>query len=192
MPKRLIIGLSGSSAPILGIRLLEVLKQQGGIETHLIMSPTLAKTLVFEAEAWSVDRVKALATFCHDSANLAAPVASGSFQAEGMVIMPCSMKSLAAIAVGFGDNLLTRAADVTLKERRRLVLVPRETPLNLAHLRNMVSVTEMGGIILPPMMAFYHQPKTPMDLVDHTVGKVLDQLKIPHDLFARWKGTNQK
>jgi len=192
MIKRLIIGLSGSSAPLLGIRLLEVLQKAGEIETHLILSATVAKTLAYEAPEYSVERVKALAHRSYDVGELASAVASGSFPADGMIVMPCSMKSLAAIAIGMGDNLLTRAADVTLKERRPLVLVPRETPLNLAHLRNMVSVTEMGGIILPPMMAFYHQPKTVLDLVDHTVGKVLDIFKIPHELFQRWQGPTKK
>ncbi len=185
--KRIVVGISGSSAPYLGIRLLEVLKDIPDLETHLVLSPTVAKTLAFEAPEWSLEKVKELATNVHSVENIAAPIASGSFLTDAMVVMPCSMRSLAAIAMGQGDNLLTRAADVTLKERRPLVIVPRETPLNLAHLRNMVAISEMGGIILPPIFAFYHQPKTIKDLVDHTVGKVLDVLKIEHKVFKRWR-----
>ena len=186
--KRIIIGMSGSSAPILGIRLLEALAKSAEVETHLVLSQAVAKTLTYEAPEWSLEQVRALAYRVYGIEDIAASIASGSFPTEGMVVMPCSMRTLGAIAHGLGDNLLTRAADVTLKERRRLILVPRETPLNLAHLRNMVAVSEMGGVILPPAMAFYHQPKTIDDLVKHTVGKVLDLLKIPHQLFHRWEG----
>ncbi len=186
--KRLIIGISGSSAPLLGIRFLEFLAAQSEIETHLVLSETVAKTLAYEAPEYSVGRLRELARYCYDCNALDAPIASGSFLSDGMVVIPCSMRTLAAIAHAQSDNLLTRAADVILKERRRLVLVPRETPLNLAHLRNMVSVTEMGGVILPPSLAFYHQPKTPDDFINHTVGKVLDVLQIPHHLFKRWEG----
>jgi 4-hydroxy-3-polyprenylbenzoate decarboxylase len=188
MNKRLIIGISGSSAPILGIRLLEELHRQGEIETHLVISPSVKKTLAAEAPEYSIETLHQLADYHYPIDRMDASIASGSFPVHGMVVIPCSMRTLAAVAMGQGDNLLTRAADVTLKERRPLVVVPRETPLNLAHLRNMAAVTEMGGIILPPAMAFYHRPKTPMDLVDHCVGKVLDVLKIPHELFQRWKG----
>lgn len=189
--KRLVIGISGSSSPSLGIRFLEVLKERSDIETHLVMSDSLEKTLAYEAPEWSMEKLRGMATHCYPVKNLAAPIASGSFPADAMVVIPCSMRSLAAIAHGFGDNLLTRAADVTLKERRPLVLVARETPLNLAHLRNMVAVAEMGGVILPPVLAFYHRPQTVRDLVDHTVGKVLDVLKIPHELFRRWQGQDK-
>jgi flavin prenyltransferase len=188
MIKRLVIGISGSSAPILGIRLLEALHHQGEIETHLVISPSVEKTLKAEAPDYTIEKLQSLARHHYPIDRMTAPIASGSFPNDAMVIMPCSMRTLAAVATGQGDNLLTRAADVTLKERRPLVVVPRETPLNLAHLRNMVAVTEMGGIILPPAMAFYHRPATPMDLVDHCVGKVLDVLHIPHQLFQRWKG----
>ena len=185
--KRLIVGLSGSSGPLLGIRLLEVLRKLGGVEIHLVTSGAVEKTLMHEAPGWSLERVRELAHFSYPAQQIDAPIASGSFTTEGMVVMPCSMRSLAAIAHGMGDNLLTRAADVCLKERRPLILAPRETPLNLAHLRNMVSVTEMGGVILPPMMAFYQQPRSIEDLLNHTVGKALDLLKIPHELYQRWK-----
>lgn len=190
--KRLIIGISGSSSPILGIRLLEVLRNNGEVETHLVMSPTVTHTLQHEAPNYSLEFIQGLASFNYDSRDMTAPIASGSFLNEGMVIIPCSMRTLASVAHAQSDNLLTRAADVALKERRPLVLVPRETPLNLAHLRNMVAVSEMGGVILPPCIAFYHRPQTPMDFVDHTVGKVLDVLKISHRLFRRWQDSNDE
>ena len=183
--KRLIVGLTGSSGVIFGVRLLEVLKPIPDIETHLILSKGAELTLRLETEK-SPAEVKALAEVVHNPRNLAASISSGSFPVFGMAVVPCSMKSLAQIALSLGDNLLARAADVSLKERRRLVLVPRETPLHLGHLRHMTAITEMGGVILPPMPAFYHAPKTIMDLVDQTVGKVLDQFEIEHDLFRRW------
>ena len=183
--KRLIVGLTGSSGVIFGVRLLEVLKPILNIETHLILSKGAELTLRLETEKIPAD-VKALADVVHNPRNLAASISSGSFPVFGMAVVPCSMKSLAQIALSLGDNLLARAADVTLKERRKLVLVPRETPLHLGHLRHMTAITEMGGVILPPMPAFYHAPKTIMDLVDQTVGKVLDQFEIQHDLFRRW------
>ena len=183
--KRLIVGLTGSSGVILGVRLLEVLKPIPDIETHLILSKGAELTLRLETER-SPAHVKALAEVVHNPRNLAASISSGSFPVFGMTVIPCSMKSLAQIALSLGDNLLARAADVTLKERRKLVLVPRETPLHLGHLRHMTAIVEMGGVILPPMPAFYHAPKTIMDLVDQTVGKVLDQFEIEHDLFRRW------
>jgi flavin prenyltransferase len=183
--KRLIVGLTGSSGVIFGVRLLEVLKPIPNIETHLILSKGAELTLRLETEKIPAD-VKALADVVHNPRNLAASISSGSFPVFGMAVIPCSMKSLAQIALSLGDNLLARAADVSLKERRKLVLVPRETPLHLGHLRHMTAITEMGGVILPPMPAFYHAPKTIMDLVDQTVGKVLDQFEIEHDLFRRW------
>ena len=185
--KKLIVGLSGSSGVIYGIRLLEVLRGIPEVESHLILSKGAEVTLRLETP-YSVDEVKSLADVSYDPGNLAAAVSSGSFRVSGMVVMPCSMKSLAQIALSLNDNLLTRAADVTLKERRKLVLVPRETPLHLGHLRHMTAVTEMGGVILPPAPSFYHAPKTIMDLVDQTVGKVLDQFGIEHRLFQRWGG----
>lgn len=188
MKKRIVVGMSGSSAPILGIRLLEYLATDSNVETHLVISPSISQTLAYETTGFNLEKLKKLTDFFYESHQIAAPIASGSFLSAGMIVIPCSMRSLAAIATGQGDNLLTRAADVTLKERRRLILVTRETPLNLAHLRNMVAVTEMGGIILPPSMAFYHQPQTPLDLVDHIVGKVLDLFQIDHQLFKRWEG----
>ena len=172
--KRIIIGISGASGVIYGVRLLEVLAGVADVETHLILSTGAAVTLALETDKTPAD--------------LAAAVSSGSFGADGMVVAPCSMKSLAQIALSLNDNLLTRAADVTLKERRRLVVVPRETPLHLGHLRHMAALAEMGAVILPPMPSFYHAPRTIMDVVDQTVGKILDQFAVPHELFRRWGG----
>ena len=183
--KRLIVGLSGSSGVIYGVRLLEVLKPNPEIETHLVVSKGAEMTLRYETDR-DLTAIKGLADVVHEPGNLAASISSGSFRVMGMVVVPCSMKSLAQIALSLGDNLLARAADVTLKERRKLVIVPRETPLHLGHLRHMAAIAEMGGIILPPAPSFYHRPKTIMDMVDQTVGKVLDQFDIEHELFQRW------
>jgi 4-hydroxy-3-polyprenylbenzoate decarboxylase len=185
--KRLIVGLSGASGVIYGIRLLEVLKGIPDVETHLIVSKGAEVTLRLETQTSLAD-LKALAHVVHEHGNLAAPISSGSFRVMGMVVIPCSMKSMAQIALSLGDNLLSRAADVTLKERRKLVLVPRESPLHLGHLRHMTAVTEMGAVLLPPAPSFYHGPTNIMDLVDQTLGKVLDQFEIEHQLFRRWGG----
>jgi flavin prenyltransferase len=185
--KRLVVGLTGASGVVYGIRLLEALQDISDVETHLIVSKGAELTLRFETER-TLEEVKALADVVYDPEQLAASLASGSFRVTGMVVIPCSMKSLAQIALSLGDNLLTRAADVTLKERRKLVVVPRETPLHLGHLRHMTAVAAMGGVILPPVPSFYHGPLTIMDVVDQTVGKVLDQFDIEHDLFRRWGG----
>lgn len=185
--KRLLVGITGASGVLYGIRLLEVLRPMAEVETHLILSRGAAVTLPFETDHTAAT-VTALADVVHAPDNLAAAVASGSFPMHGMAVVPCSMKTLAQIALSLGDNLLVRAADVTLKERRRLVLVPRETPLHLGHLRHMTAVTEMGGIILPPAPSFYHGPRTILDIVDQTVGKLLDLFDIPHALFRRWSG----
>jgi 4-hydroxy-3-polyprenylbenzoate decarboxylase/2,5-furandicarboxylate decarboxylase 2 len=186
--KRLIVGITGASGSIYGVRLLQVMRAAAGWETELVISPSALVTMAQEID---LDRaqVEALATRVHNVRDIGASIASGSFQSEGMVVAPCSMKTLAAIAHSFSDNLLTRAADVVLKERRRLVLLPRETPLNLAHLRNMVAVTEMGAIVCPPVPAFYHRPSTVEALVDHTVGRVLDLVGVEHSgLLERWQG----
>ncbi|MCC7519782.1 MAG: UbiX family flavin prenyltransferase [Verrucomicrobiae bacterium] len=185
--RRFVVGISGSSAPIYGVRLLEVLRAIPGVETHLVLTRAAETTLRLELSEWTPDRVRALAHASYDPEDLAAPISSGSFLTLGMAVAPCSMKTLAGIATGAGGDLLSRAADVTLKERRRLVLVPRETPLHLGHLRNMTAVTEAGGVILPPIPAFYHQPKGVEDLVDHTVGKLLDLFGLAHTLFRRWR-----
>jgi flavin prenyltransferase len=181
---RIVVGLAGSSSPIYGIRTLEALKQ-AGVETHLVVSDGARQTIPLETRT-TVEQVQSLASVVYDNHNLAASISSGSFPTDGMIVAPCSMKTLAAIAYSFSQDLLVRAADVTLKERRKLVLVPRETPLHLGHLRNMVRATELGAVILPPMPAFYHAPKTVDDLINQTVGKVLDQFHIEHNLFRRW------
>ena len=182
---RIVVGLAGSSAPIYGIRTLQALKE-AGVETHLVVSDGAKRTIPLETH-WTVEKIESLATVVYPNHELAASISSGSFQTDGMIIAPCSMKTLAGIAYSYSQDLLVRAADVTLKERRKLVLVPRETPLHLGHLRNMVLATEMGAVILPPVPAFYHQPKTVEDLIDQTVGKILDQFHIEHTLFRRWR-----
>ena len=171
--KRLIIGITGATGSIYGVALLKALKALPGWESHLVLSDAGVLNVWHELRMKRKD-VEALATSAYHPKDIAATIASGSFRTEGMVIAPCSMKTLAAVAHAHADDLVSRAADVVLKERRRLVLVPRETPLNLAHLRNMVSVTEMGAIVMPPMPAFYALPKTIDDLVEHTVGRILD------------------
>jgi 4-hydroxy-3-polyprenylbenzoate decarboxylase len=189
---RLIVGISGASGVIYGIRLLEILKTVQEVETHLVVSPAARQTIVLETD-YQVKDVEALADRVYRFNHLAAPISSGSFKVNGMVVIPCSMKTLSGIALSFNDNLLLRAADVTLKERRRLVLVPRETPLHLGHLRLLVQAAEIGAIILPPMPAFYHRPQTLDDIINQTVNRVLDMLNIelPEDLFQRWAGPGQ-
>jgi polyprenyl P-hydroxybenzoate/phenylacrylic acid decarboxylase-like protein len=185
---RLIIAITGASGSVYGVRMLEHLRASGACETHLVMSSSGALTASQELSMKRAD-IEALADVVHNVKDIGATIASGSFQSEGMVIAPCSMKTLASIAHGFADNLVSRAADVMLKERRKLVLLARETPLNLAHLRNMTAVTEMGGIVFPPVPAFYTLPQSVDDIVDHTVGRVLDLFSIPHaSLVKRWEG----
>ncbi len=188
-PRRLVVGMSGSGAPQVGIALLDVLRHHQDIETHLVISEGARRSIQLEADIHP-DRVRELADASYDPRDLAAPISSGSFCTEGMVVVPCSMRTLSAIATGNSADLLTRAADVTLKERRPLVLVTREAPLNLIHIRNMETVTLAGATVLPPVLAFYHRPQTIDDLVAHVVGKVLDQFGVPHKLFDRW-GTAQ-
>jgi len=187
IPRRIIVAISGASGAIYGVRLLQALRMAPGIQTHLVVSDAGWRNVAQE-HGLSRAQVEALAHAVHDVRNVGATIASGSFQCSGMVIAPCSMRTLAAVAHGLADNLLTRAADVVLKERRRLVLMVRESPLHLVHLRNMVSVTEMGAIVCPPMPAFYLRPQTVADVVDASVARVLDLLDVPHDLAARWQG----
>jgi polyprenyl P-hydroxybenzoate/phenylacrylic acid decarboxylase-like protein len=182
--KPLIVAMTGATGAIYGIRLLQVLREKS-VEVHLVISPWAKKTISMETD-YSPDEIKKLPTKCYPVDDLSAPISSGSFPVEGMVIAPCSMKTLAAIAHGMSTNLIVRAADVMLKEKKKLILLPRESPLNLIHLRNMTSAAEAGAIILPPLPAFYFQPKSIADLVDHTVGKVLDLLGMEHHLFPRW------
>jgi polyprenyl P-hydroxybenzoate/phenylacrylic acid decarboxylase-like protein len=185
--KRLIVAMTGATGSIYGVRILETLRRLGGWETHLIVSDAGVLNAWQEYELNRRDLHK-LADVTYNVRDVGAAIASGSFITAGMVVAPCSMKTLAAVAHGFSDNLISRAADVILKERRRLVLITREAPLNLAHLRNMVAVTEMGGVIFPPVPAFYSHAKSIDDLVNHTVGRVLDLFGVEHENIARWQG----
>ena len=187
--KRLIVGISGASGAIYGVRLLQVLRDVTDVETHLVMSAAARQTLALETDL-SVRDVQALANVNHDTRDIAASISSGSFQTAGMVILPCSIKTLSGIVHSYTDGLLTRAADVVLKERRPLVLCVRETPLHLGHLRLMVQAAELGAVIMPPMPAFYHRPQTLDDVINQTVNRVLDQfdISLPQDLFTRWQG----
>lgn len=185
--RRIIVAISGASGAVYGARLLQVLRGLPGIETHLVVSDAGWRNLQHEL-GMERPAAQALAHQVHDVNNVGAAIASGSFQCHAMVVAPCSMRTLAAIAHGLADNLLTRAADVMLKERRRLVLMVRETPLHLAHLRNMVAVTEMGGIVCPPLPAFYLRPQTVEDVVNHSVARVLDLIDVDHQLAPRWHG----
>ncbi|UVK42028.1 UbiX family flavin prenyltransferase [Mesorhizobium sp. AR07] len=186
-PRRMIVGISGASGVIYGKRILEVLRDLD-IETHLIMSRAACITLSAESDFTKQD-LEALATTVHSNKDIGAVCSSGSYKTLGMIVAPCSVKTLAEIATGTTDNLLSRAADVVLKERRRLVLMLRETPLHLGHIRNMAQVTEIGGIIYPPVPAFYAKPKSLADMVDHTVGRVLDLFDLDPGIVRRWQGT---
>ncbi len=183
----LIVGISGASGVIYGIRLLEFLKGKRDIETHLIITDAGTANITYET-GWNIKDICSLAHSVYDVNDMSARLASGSFRNDGMIIAPCSVKTLSAVANSYTDNLLVRAADVTLKERRRLILMVRETPFHLGHIRNMERVTEMGGIVLPPVPAFYHKPKTIDDIINHTVGKILDIFEIQHLLYSRWDG----
>ena len=186
-PRRLIVAMTGASGSVYGIRILERLRQLGGWETHLVVSEA---GVLNAFQEYGMDRkaLHKLADVTHNVRDIGATIASGSFITAGMVIAPCSMKTLAGVAHAFADNLITRAADVILKERRRLVLITRETPLNLAHIRNMEMVTLMGGVIFPPVPAFYSGGKTVDDLVNHSVGRVLDLFDVEHNSIPRWAG----
>ena len=187
--KRLIVGLSGASGAIYGVRLLQVLRNVADVETHLAMSQAARQTLSLETDLTLRD-VQALADVVHDARDIAASISSGSFKTAGMVILPCSIKTLSGIVNSYTDTLVTRAADVVLKERRPLVLCVRETPLHLGHLRLMTQAAELGAVIMPPVPAFYHRPQTLDDVINQTVNRVLDQFDIdlPEDLFTRWQG----
>ena len=185
--KRLIVAMTGATGSIYGLRILETLRAAGGWETHLIVSDA-GMLNAFQEYRLARKDIQKLADVVHNVRDVGASVASGSFITEGMVIAPCSMKTLSGVAHAFSDNLITRAADVVLKERRRLVLITREAPLNLAHLRNMVAVTEMGGIVFPPVPAFYSKARTIDDIVNHTVGRVLDLFGLQHETIRRWQG----
>jgi len=186
MGKTLIVGISGSSGSILGIKLLEFL-WSANFETHLIISSPAESIIPYETE-YEIADVKKLATKVYDNQDFFTPVASGSFKTDAMIIIPCSMKTLAGIASGYSDNLMLRAADVCLKERRKLVLVTRETPLSLIHIKNMERVTQAGAVVVPPMLSFYSKPKTIDDMINYNLGKVLDVLGIENKLYERWTG----
>lgn len=187
MSTPLIIAITGATGTIFGIRLLEVLASIKQYETHLLLSPAGALTAQHETD-YDKSSIEELADVVHRHKDIAASISSGSFTTAGMVIAPCSMNTLGAIAAGLDNNLISRAASVTLKERRKLVLLPRETPLHLVHLRNMITVTEMGGIIAPPTPAFYNAPGSITEMVDQTVGRTLDYLGISSELVTRWQG----
>ncbi|NMG27908.1 MULTISPECIES: UbiX family flavin prenyltransferase [Aromatoleum] len=187
---RIVVGISGASGAIYGIRILEALKQIG-VETDLVMSDSAKRTIVYETD-YSINDVKRLASCVHDNNDVGASIASGSFKHAGMIIAPCSIKTLSAVANCFNTNLLIRAADVTLKERRKLVLMLRETPLHLGHLRLMTQATETGAVLVPPLPAFYHRPKTIDDIINQSVTKVLDQFDLDVDLFGRWTGNEER
>lgn len=189
MMQRIIIGLTGASGAIYGIRLLEVLRSVAEVETHLIVSAAAKQTIALET-SYRLRNVLAMADVIYEDRDIAAAISSGSFITSGMIIMPCSIKTLSGIANSYNDTLIMRAADVVLKEKRKLILGVRETPLHLGHLRLMMSVIEIGAIIFPPMPAFYHQPETVQEIVDQTVNRILDQygITLPQTLFTRWQG----
>lgn len=187
--KRLIVGISGASGAIYGVRLLQVLRDVAEVETHLVMSQAARQTLSLETD-FSLRDVQALADVVHDARDIGASISSGSFKTAGMIILPCSIKTLSGIVNSYTDGLLTRAADVVLKERRPLVLCVRETPLHLGHLRLMTQAAEIGAVIMPPVPAFYHRPASLDDVINQTVNRAIDQfgIELPEDLFQRWNG----
>ena len=189
--KRIVVGITGASGAIYGIRFLELLRGFPGVETHLVISGPGKRTIVEETE-YSMGEVEALAHRHYDDRDIGAALASGSFRTAGMVVVPCSIKTASAVAYCHSDTLLSRAADVTLKEGRPLILVVRETPLHAGHLRCLLALAEMGAVVLPPMPAFYHRPKQIDDLIIHTLARVLDRLRLPHRLTEEWKGTHPR
>jgi 4-hydroxy-3-polyprenylbenzoate decarboxylase len=189
--KRLVVGITGASGSVYGIRLLEVLRTYADVELHLVLSRSGKRTLVSETD-WTVADVEALAHHRHDNADIGASIASGSFRTAGMVIAPCSIKTAAAVAACYADTLISRAADVTLKEGRPLIMLIRETPLHVGHLKMMLALSEMGAVVLPPMPAFYNRPKDLDDVVNHTIARVLDRLDFPQSLVGEWQGTRRR
>ena len=185
--KRLIVGISGASGSIYGIRMLEVLKTISGVESHLVMSPSAKRVLELET-SYTAEYVEDLADEVHNYRNQAASISSGSFKTDGMVVAPCSMKTLSAIVNSYADSLLVRAADVVLKERRPLVLMPREVPMHVGHCKLLYEAAQLGAVIAPPIPAFYSQPKTIDDLVNHSVGRILDLFDLDAGIVRRWKG----
>ncbi len=191
MAKRVVVGMSGSSGVIYGVRTLLHLRAIDGVETHLVMSEGAEVNVKVETQ-YTPEEVKALADVVHRPDNLAASIASGSFKTHAMIVIPCSVKSLSGIVHSYADNLLQRAADVALKERRKLILVVRETPLHKGHLELMAKAADLGALILPPLPAFYHEPQTVEDLIDQTIGKAFDYLGLEHELFRRWGEPRRK
>lgn len=185
--RRLIVGISGASGAIYGVRLLEILKHEPDLETHLVLSKGGRSTIAHET-GYTAEEVRALASVVHDNQNLGASISSGSFHTEGMIIAPCSIKTLSGIAHSYNENLLVRAADVVLKEHRKLVLLVRETPLHIGHIRLMGQAAELGAMIVPPVPAFYNLPKTVDDIINQTIGRTLDQFGIDTKNFNRWEG----
>lgn len=189
--RRIVVGMSGASGAIYGIRMLEVLSKAEDVEVHLILSASAGQTIVDETD-WTVSDVKAMAHVVYNNKDIGASLSSGSYRHDGMLVAPCSVKTLSGIVNSYDDNLLTRAADVSLKEKRRVVLLVRETPLHLGHIELMGRAASYGAVVMPPVPAFYHRPKTLDDVINQTVGKALDLFDIPHTLFKRWKETEAK
>jgi flavin prenyltransferase len=189
--KRVVVGITGASGSIYGIRLLEILQRYADVELHVVLSRSGKRTLVAETD-WTVADVEALAHQRYDNADIGATLASGSFRTAGMVIAPCSIKTAAAVAACYADTLISRAADVTLKEGRPLIMLIRETPLHVGHLKMMLALAEMGAVVLPPMPAFYNRPKELDDVVNHTIARVLDRLDFPQTLVGEWQGTRPR
>lgn len=187
--RRLVVGMSGASGAIYGIRMLEILSKVEDVEVHLILSPSAGQTIVDETD-WTVSDVKALADVVYNNRDIGASLSSGSYRHDGMIVAPCSVKTLSGIVNSYDDNLLTRAADVSLKEKRRVVLLVRETPLHLGHIELMGRAASYGAVVMPPVPAFYHRPQTLDDVINQTVGKTLDLFDISHKLFRRWKETD--
>jgi polyprenyl P-hydroxybenzoate/phenylacrylic acid decarboxylase-like protein len=190
-PRRIVVGMSGASGAILGIELLKAIREFPGWESHLVISAGARRTIEHETSC-RVEEVEALASHCHPLEDVGASIASGTFKTRGMVIVPCSMKTLAGVATGYSDNLLLRAADVVIKERRRLVLVARESPLSPLHLRNLQTVGDLGGILMPPMLTFYNKPESIEDMVRHMVGKILDVFGLELPRFRRWGADGER
>jgi flavin prenyltransferase len=184
--RRLVVGMSGASGAIYGIRMLEVLSKVEDVEVHLILSPSAGQTIVDETD-WKVSDVRALADVVYNNKDIGASLSSGSYRHDGMIVAPCSVKTLSGIVNSYDDNLLTRAADVSLKEKRRVLLLVRETPLHLGHIELMARAAKYGAVVMPPVPAFYHRPQTLDDVINQTVGKALDLFDISHKLFRRWK-----
>jgi 4-hydroxy-3-polyprenylbenzoate decarboxylase len=187
----LVIGITGASGVIYGIRLLEVLASMGNVETHLIISEAAELVIRHETD-WKIENIRSLASYSYRNNEMGACLASGSFDRDGMIVAPCTVKTMSALANSYADNLLVRAGDVALKERKKLLLLVRETPLHIGHIRTMERLTEMGAIIMPPVPSFYHKPKTVDELVNHTVGKMLGVFGIKHNLFEQWPGLSDQ